>query len=60
MSALAETMTEVQILRGRFAGKSGRLLGTGQGRATVDLGVAIDGGSGVVVVPASDVREVGR
>lgn len=60
MSTPAETTTSVQITAGRFAGKSGRLLGTGQGRATVDLGVPIDGGGGVVVVPVSDVREVER
>lgn len=60
MSAPTGTATSVQITCGRFAGRSGRLLGTGEGRATVDLGVAIDGGSGVVLVPVADVREVER
>lgn len=48
----------VRIVAGRFTGESGRLLSPGQGWATVDLGVAIDGGSGIVVVPVSAVQEV--
>lgn len=58
MSAPAEEATSVLITSGRFVGWTGRLLGIGKERATVDLGVPIDGGSGVVVVPAADVREV--
>lgn len=49
--------TQVDIVEGRFAGRDGRLLGYGTELATVDLGVPIDGGSGVVVVPVSAVRE---
>lgn len=63
MSAPAEQVTDVRhvlIVAGRFAGVVGRLLGSGAQRATVDLGVPIDGGSGVVVVPVSAVREVRR
>jgi hypothetical protein len=50
----------VVILAGRFAGEAGRLTGVGPKSATVDLGKAIDGGSGVVVVPVGAVREVGQ
>ncbi|WP_460703665.1 hypothetical protein [Myceligenerans halotolerans] len=51
------SIRQVRIVTGRFAGQSGRLVGSGPERATVDLGVDIDGGSGVVVVPVSAVRE---
>ncbi|GAB3174290.1 hypothetical protein GCM10027059_46310 [Myceligenerans halotolerans] len=63
MTAAAETdgaRVRVQITSGRFAGRTGLLVGAGEDRATVDLGVPIDGGSGVVVVPASAVRESER
>ncbi|GAB3170265.1 hypothetical protein GCM10027059_36400 [Myceligenerans halotolerans] len=50
------TRVRVWITSGRFAGRSGLLVGSGPDRATVDLGVPVDGGSGVVVVPASAVR----
>lgn len=51
---------QVQIVSGRFAGWSGRLVGSGEEWATVDLGVSIDGTSGLVLVPASAVRELGQ
>ncbi|GAB3158306.1 hypothetical protein GCM10027059_02800 [Myceligenerans halotolerans] len=50
------TRVRVRITTGRFAGRSGLLVGSGPERATVDLGVPVDGGSGVVVVPASAVQ----
>ncbi|GAB4084032.1 hypothetical protein GCM10028784_06620 [Myceligenerans cantabricum] len=46
----------VQIAVGRFAGAPGRLIAAGPERAAVDLGVAIDGGNGVIVVPVSTVQ----
>ncbi|WP_460756805.1 hypothetical protein [Myceligenerans cantabricum] len=49
--------TRVWIVAGRFAGRAGRLVGSGAEWATVDLGVPIDGGSGVVVVPSSAIQE---
>ncbi|MBL0886194.1 hypothetical protein [Myceligenerans indicum] len=45
-----------QITAGRFAGEPGRLIAAGSQWVTVDLGVAIDGGNGVVTVPVSAVR----
>lgn len=65
MTAAAERATltsgvTVQIVAGRFAGMSGRLTEPGSERTVVDLGVPIDGGSGLVSVPVSAVREVER
>jgi transcription antitermination factor NusG len=48
----------VRIMVGRFAGESGRLLSAGPESATVDLGVAIDGGNGIVVVPTSEIQGI--
>jgi hypothetical protein len=56
----ATTPRWVLITTGRFAGENGRLITAGKDRAAVDLGRAIDGGSGIVSVPISDVREVER
>ncbi|GAB3172737.1 hypothetical protein GCM10027059_42640 [Myceligenerans halotolerans] len=56
----ATALRWVLITSGRFAGQIGRLLGQGPERAGVDLGVDIDGGSGIVSVPVSAVREVER
>jgi transcription antitermination factor NusG len=50
----------VRIMVGRFAGMVGRLTGLGPELAGVDLGVAIDGGNGIVSVPVSALREVQR
>ncbi|GAB3165903.1 hypothetical protein GCM10027059_24170 [Myceligenerans halotolerans] len=58
MSAEAEEITTVLITSGRFAGQVGRLLAKGRERVGVDLGIAIDGGNGIVSVPVSAVREV--
>lgn len=60
MTAPAEQATTavVLIVDGRFAEERARLLGAGSEWATVDLGRPVDGGSGVVLVPVSAVREV--
>jgi hypothetical protein len=38
--------------------RGGRLLAAGTESATVDLGVAIDGGNGIVVVPTSEIQGI--